>query len=79
MNKYIIELGPASCGKCMYVATWEGDPGRTFIPSSSKFFATKELAEKHLKRLIKINYHRDFSQAKILDYNEIKIHNKEQK
>jgi len=48
--KYLLKLGQADP---YYIAKWDGDPGRTYLKSSARRFASIESAERHFKKLIK--------------------------
>ena len=60
--KYIVCLEPG-----VWLATWEGDPGRTLIKRSAKQFGSMVSATHALARARKF---RDFSKAEI---EEIKV------
>ena len=61
MDKYIIELE-----KGVWVAPWDGDPGRTIVRKNALGFVTKQLAEIVLEKTKERNPNRKFPNAKVV-------------
>lgn len=43
-----------------WIATWEGDPGRTLVKENAREFKSYELAQKEAEKIIKANPQRKF-------------------
>lgn len=63
MVKYIVEL----YGGTQFLAPWSGDPGRTCIRESAKRYKSKHAAKCALAYAKRVNKHRDFSEAKVVE------------
>lgn len=55
----------------VWLAPWDGDPGRTLVRNSAKHFKTEDVAKKALGKAKSIPYRSGFPHAQI---EEIKVH-----
>ena len=62
--KYIVELE-----ENVWIADWDGDPGRTIVKNNAKVFDNKKEAEESIKMA---RYFGEFKFAKIIQQNLIK-------
>jgi len=60
MPEYIVEITP-DC----WLATWQGDPGRTLLRESAKRYKSENAAYRALMRAKRVFSNRDYNAAKV--------------
>jgi len=67
--KYIVENKNGS--KSYWLASWEGDPGRTIIKANAKTFNSKSSAKKAIKKVVNECKFRKFTEKSFSIVEEV--------